>query len=256
MRTPTRFTSLSAAACAAVLVLAGAPAASAQGAGSLAESGSTALPVFDSRSKASLTDEGEGKYAVSYTNGSSHDLACFGAVLPEDLAHDYYEELAGADWEAALAGEEDLADPELQAEIDAAASAGHMAFITGTDGVGFVDYLRAMIKNAYPDMTDAEVEEMVDMLRESGTYGDLLNDDVKLVNFVDKGTTSTWAAQMGVALPESEKAGGVIICFNGFGSDFTASEVTYVEIEHAGEEKGSILSNVLGSLDIGGSLGF
>lgn len=255
MRTPTRFTSLSAAACAAVLVLAGAGVASAQMGGSLGEGGSTALPVFDSRSEASLTDEGGGKYAVSYTNRTSHDLACFGAVLPADLARDYYEALADADWQEVISGEGELQDPELQDEMDAAISAGHVGIITGTDGIGYVDYLRAMIKEQQPELTDEEVEEMLELTLDMVDFGDLFEDDATMVNFADKGATATWAAQLRVALPKSQKAGGIVTCFNGLGRGSVIGETTYIEVEHAEEGQGSLLSNVLGSLDIGGSLG-
>lgn len=225
------------------------------GGGSIGGLGSSAVPVFDSRSEASLTSEGEGKYAVSYTNRSDHDLACFGFVLPEELAHDYYEALEDVDWEEVLAsGEGGPEDLELQEAFDAAATAGHVAIITGTDGFSYVDYFRALIKEQQPDLTDEEVEEVLDQTMAAIDFDGLFGEDTTLVNFVDEGATATWAAQMATALPGSDEAGGIVTCFNGFGREGMTGETTYVEIEHAEEGTGS-LSNVLGSLDIGGSLG-
>lgn len=139
--------------------------------------------------------------------------------------------------------------------MDAAISAGHVGVITGTDGIGYVDYLRAMTKDQQPELTDEEVEEILDMTLDMVDFGDLFEDDATMVNFADKGATTTWAAQLRMALPKSQKAGGIVTCFNGLGRGSVIGETTYIEVEHAEEGQGSLLSNVLGSLDIGGSLG-
>lgn len=247
MSTPNRFKPLAAVACTAALVVSGAGMASAQG--SLAEAGSSAVPVFDSPSTVTLEAAGEGAYSATYHNRSTTDLACAGFVLPEDVAREMYAELRAMDFSAIDdSGEQTPAGEAL----NEAMLAGNFAIMLGEGGIGVRDYARLMLVAQWEEegyeYTEEELDEYVDQLM---TYWDQLDETFGgqgLVNFVNAGQSATWSAEMSVALPEGKSAGGIVVCFDGIDSDLSIAETTYVEIEHA--EQGVVPSaGVFGSAE-------
>lgn len=244
-----RLTFLAAVASASALVLGGAGAASAQG--SLGAAGSSdVVPVFDSESEGALTPLGEGIYRVGYTNRSGQDLACAAMVLPRAVAQGLYEEMqepgalfpgTGDDEGDPEAGGAELS-PELQAAYEEAVENGHIAMAVGDDGLSYRDYMRVIFLGQMgddDDYTDEQIEELLDEYFEHaevvfpGLGPGFVNQN--LVNFVDDGATAQWTATMDEALPEGERAGGIVTCFNGVDRTATITETTYIEIERVDE---------------------
>lgn len=255
MSTPTRFTPLAAAACAAALVVSGAGIASAQG--SLEEAGSSAVPIFDSPSTAAIEAQGDGVYTATYTNRSAEDLACAGFVLPADVAADLYTELKTMDFSEIGTGGGDGEEHEptpVDEALNDAMEAGHVGIMLGDDGIGIRDYMRmrliAQFEEEGVEYTEEEVEEYLDQAMSYVGGLDEVFGGQDVVNFVDRGATATWSAAMRVALPEDEEAGGIVVCFNGVDGDLEVAETTYVEIEHAEEGgAGDLPSGIFGSVE-------
>lgn len=259
MSASNRFRPFAAAACAAALVVSGSGMASAQG--SLEGTGSSAVPVFDSPSTATLEATGEGAYTATYANRSAEDLACFGFVLPEDVAKDLYEETKNTDFSNPEFVEGDP-EPELsEAEeaLNGAMEAGHFAIMLGDEGgIGAREYYRLFLTYTWEqderEYTEEELDEYVDMVLESGFLGgfDEVFGGQDFLNLVGAGDTATWSAVMPAGLPEGEAAGGVVVCFNGIDRDLVVAETTYVEIEHAeeGADAGELPSDgISGSIE-------
>lgn len=264
MRSSIRFTPLAAVVCAAALAVPGVGIANAQG--SLAEQGSNAVPVFNSKSEGALKALGGGSYEVNYANRSGKDLACFGVVLPEKVASGLYAEMQKPGFTLApeydedgepIGGEDDM-DPELEAAFNDAMDDGHVGIAIGEDGISYRDYLRIRIAIENPDMTDEELDDYLDEYDATldmvfpGLGDSFLRQNV--VNFVDDATRATWVATMDEALATGEKAGGIVACFDGVTRDLDIDETTYVEIEHAiesvgggGGATGTLSSNLFGS---------
>lgn len=276
-----RVKTLAATACAAALTLPGVGVAAAQGSleeGFLGSSG--VIPVFDSPSEGTITPLGDGEYGVKYTNGTDTDLACIGWVLPEAAAQEIYEAAKSnpegmfpeLDEDGYPIGDGDvvIGDPEGSTVLQDAQDGGHVGFMTSTDALSMRDYMRIVFQQMNEEydepMTPEEIEDRLDELaeqfEESGEEGDLsVGFDTGVVNFVNKGATVNWVAAMENAVPDGEKAAGIVGCFDGLSRDLTLVNTTYVEIEYAEEQVGggeeppaNIFARILDAIDVFGSL--
>lgn len=244
MTIPHHVRMFAAVASASALVLGAAGVASAQ-TGSIA---SSAEPVFDSESEGSLVPLGDGDYRVDYTNRSGTDLVCFGLVLPEELSLAVYESYRSADFSSDPGSEEwgdpTALDPELQDDLDLAVKNGHVAFVSGDDGLTIRELVRSYVLDQVAEGDEVPSDEVLDeyidsMLSglEGSVEGELaLPVDSPILNFVDDGEAVNWSATLGESLPEGGRAGGVVVCFDGVNGSGMVAETTYVEIEHAVED--------------------
>lgn len=271
---------IAATACASALALPGVGVAAAQGSmeGYLGSSG--VIPVFNSPSEGAITPLGDGEYGVKYTNGTATDLACIGWVLPEAAAQEIYDAAKSnpegmfpeLDEDGSPVGDGDgvIGGPEDSTVLQDAQDAGHVGFVSGTDALSMRDYMRILIQRLAEDddepitseELEARLDEMAEQFEESGGEGGMpIGFDTGLVNFVDRGVTVNWVAAMENALPDGEKAAGIVGCFDGLSRDLTLVDTTYVEIEYAEEQVGggeeppaNIFTQILEAIDVFGSI--